>query len=276
MVKASRTWWTARHYLLRPDLPRKVRAKYRRYRRHAEREVVSDLAHLLRDLPPPTTVVDVGANVGLVTTALLRRFPGATVHAFEPTPETAAVLRTRLGGDPRVVINEVALAATAGTASFRVDQHTHGGGSNSLLAHTENFATRASTDRYRSVEVATTTLDAYVAERGIERVDLVKLDVEGAELQVLEGAAGLLARSAIDVIASEVRFVPDYEGQPLIDDLVAHLRGSGYRLFNLYAPAESEVRQALWGDALFVSDAFRARLVEAYGEAACGWASSWP
>jgi FkbM family methyltransferase len=276
MANASRTWWTARHYLLRPDLPRKVRAKVRRYRRHAERDAVGDLAHLYRSLPAPTTIVDVGANVGLVTTALLRRFPDARVHAFEPTPETAAVLRTRLGADGRVVVNEAALDATAGTAALRVDPHTHGGGSNSLLAHSDNFATRAPVDRYRPVQVATTTLDRYADEHGLERLDVVKLDVEGAEVRVLEGATGLLGRQAIDVISSEVRFVPDYEGQPLLDDLVAHLRGAGYRLFNLYAPAESELRQALWGDATFVSDAFRAQLVAAYGEAACGWSASWP
>jgi FkbM family methyltransferase len=271
MAFADNLGWNLRRYLLRRDLLRKVRGRYERYRRRAERTAFDDVAHLLRDLPAPTVVFDVGANIGLVTSTLRKRFPAATVHAFEPTDDTMAVLRRRLAGDPHVVPRQVAVSDTVGTASFHVDNRTHAGGSNSLLEHSANFATRASTTGYVEVEVPTTTLDRYCADEGISHVDIVKLDIEGAELLALEGARSLLADQAIDVIVTEVRYVGDYVGQPLFWDVVAHLSGFGYTPFNTYAPAESEVRQALWADAVFVSEALRRRLQAAYGEHACGW-----
>lgn len=70
---------------------------------------------------------------------------------------------------------------------------------------------------------------------------------------------------------TEVRFIADYIGQPLFVDLVEFLEPLGYSVFNVYAAAESEVRQALFTDALFVSNQMRDRLVAANGNRACGW-----
>ena len=271
MARPGSIQWKAQRYVLRPDVVRKVRHRYDRYRRRAEREAYGDVVHATRALDAPTVVVDVGANIGLVTSTLLRSFPEAVVHAFEPTPETFDVLRQRLEDEPRAVLNQLAVSDAVGTTTFNVDNRTHAGGSNSLLAHSASFATRARVDRYQPIEVATTTLDAYAEEHGLDHVDLVKLDIEGAELMALRGAAGLLARQAVDFVVSEVRFVADYEGQPLLAELVEHMAGVGYTLFNLYAPAESALRQALFGDATFVSEAMRRRLHETYGEQVCGW-----
>ncbi len=59
--------------------------------------------------------------------------------------------------------------------------------------------------------------------------------------------------------------------QPLFADLTAYLATRGYTIYNTYTPAESGVRQALFGDAVFVSDAMRRRLQDAVGESRCGW-----
>lgn len=72
-------------------------------------------------------------------------------------------------------------------------------------------------------------------------------------------------------IVTEVRFIADYVGQPLFCDLVEHLSARGYSVFSIYSPAESGVRQALFTDAVFVSDRMRHRLVDTYGVGACGW-----
>jgi FkbM family methyltransferase len=270
-MKLSNLGWTLRRYAFRPDVVRKVKGRYRQYRRRAERDAFDDVAFVTHRTGSPAVVIDVGANIGLLTSRLLKRFPHATVHAFEPTPATSEILRERLGGNTRVVINELALTASVGTATFHVDNRTHGGGSNSLLQHSPNFRTRARTDRYQPVTVSTTSLDAYTDARGIDHVDLLKLDIEGAELLALEGATQLLQREAVDFIVSEVRFVADYEGQPLLADLIEHLGAYGYTVFSLYTPAESGARQALWADATFVSPRMRRRMQQTFGERACGW-----
>ena len=263
--------WTLRRYLLRPDFFKKVAFRFKRYRRRAERNSFEDVAFALEGVRTPTVVFDVGANIGLVTSTLLRLFPSARVHAFEPTPQTAEVLRERLAHDARGVINELAVSDRDGSTVFRVDNKTHGGGSNSLLHHSEHFATRARVDRYREVQVVTTTLDSYAEQHSVSHIDLLKLDIEGAELLALQGAKNLLATQAVDFVSTEIRFVADYEGQPLLVDLIEHLAPLGYTLFNIYAPAESTVRQALWGDALFMSDALRRQMHAVHGPSACGW-----
>lgn len=64
--------------------------------------------------------------------------------------------------------------------------------------------------------------------------------------------------------------------QPLFVEMAEHLSTFGCTLFNIYSPAESSVRQALFGDALFVSDGMRRRLLATYGPAVCGWSDkSW-
>lgn len=269
--RAGTLQWKLKRYLFRPDVVRKVRSRYSGYRRRAERDAFNDVAEVYRMIGTPEVVLDVGANIGLVTSTLLRKFPKASVHAFEPTPETARTLRERLGAEPRLTFQEVAVSDVGGTTMFNVDNRTHAGGSNSLLTHSANFATRDRVDRYIQVEVRVTTLDSYATEHGITHVGLMKLDIEGAELRALVGAERLLNDQAIDFIVSEARFIADYEGQPLFCDLVSHMGSHGYSLFNLYTPAESGVRQALFTDVVFISDKMRKRLSATYGDRQCGW-----
>lgn len=190
--------WTSRRYVFRRDVVTKVCNRVRGYRRRAERDAFVDFAYAYRSLAGPTIVIDVGANIGLVSSKLLKLFPLAHVHAFEPTEETGGVLQERLSRERRLTFNAVAVSDQVGTTSFNVDNRTHGGGSNSLLDHSENFATRARTDRFASVEVSTTTLDSYARDHGIDHIDLLKLDIEGAELLALRGAHDLLASQSVD------------------------------------------------------------------------------
>lgn len=271
MAEPGTLRWTLNRYAFRRDVLRKVHNRYTAYRRRAERDPFSDVAQAVRSIHEPLVVLDVGANIGLTTSKLLRVFPLATVHAFEPTAETAAVLRGRLESNGRVNICESAVSDVVGYATFNVDNRTHAGGSNSLLEHSSHFATRARVDRYAPVVVPVTTIDAYAAEHSVDHIDLLKLDIEGAELLALTGAGVMLAGQAIDFIVTEVRFIADYVDQPLFPQLIHHLESLGYSLFNVYAPAESEVRQALFGDAVFVSDKMRDQMLVTYGPKGCGW-----
>ncbi len=197
MSKVTNLVWTLRRYLVRRDFFRKVHHRYSAYRRRAERDPFADVAYACGLVGEPAVVFDVGANIGLVTSRIIRLFPSARVHAFEPTPDTARVLRQRLGEQNRVVLNELAIAEVNGSLSFNVDNKTHGGGSNSLMEHSEDFATRARVDRYEPIEVPVTTLDHYSSTSGIDHIDVLKLDIEGAELRALRGS-GVAPRRAGD------------------------------------------------------------------------------
>jgi FkbM family methyltransferase len=139
-------------------------------------------------------VFDVGANLGLYT-LLFSHLAGRSgrVHAFEPAPPTFAALVRRLESEGRfhnLIVNGAAVGAAAGTVSLYLPGEDHGQAS---LAP-QTGGSWAGEPRVTEFTVPVTTLDAYAAARNVDAVHLVKCDVEGAELGVLQGGAGLLAR----------------------------------------------------------------------------------
>ena len=134
-----------------------------------------------RLLGPGATYVDVGANVGTLAAAAAARVgPGGTVHAIEANPTIAGFLREnmRLNGFDQVTVHNVAVGAGPGT--IRISQRR---------ADDMNFVS-ADGD---GVAVELTTLDTLLG--GLERIDLLKIDVEGFEKFVLDGAARVLSVS---------------------------------------------------------------------------------
>ena len=137
-------------------------------------------------LAPGDVVVDGGANIGgftLVAASIVG--PSGAVHAVEAAPATAALLRRSVALNPhvRVTVHEVALAGEPGELAFTTFEPGLG---------IASFAPVPATARASEVvTVQVTTLDALTA--ALRRVDLVKLDVEGAELRALQGATRLLA-----------------------------------------------------------------------------------
>jgi hypothetical protein len=89
----------------------------------------------------------------------------------------------------------------------------------------------ACTDMVGSQTVPVTTLDRWCADNGVDRVDALKLDVQGAERDVLLGAERCLER--VQLIEVEVAFNPIYVDQPLFADVDSLLRGHGFRLWRL-------------------------------------------
>jgi FkbM family methyltransferase len=155
-------------------------------------------AFVQRFLRPGMTVLDIGAHHGFYT-ILASKLVGSTgkVFAFEPSPRERKALRLNLKLNRRknVSIQEAALGREESQGTlYVVEQQT---GINSLRPPAISSATS-------SVRVRVTRLDDFVRENRIERVDFVKLDVEGAELSVLEGATELLRRHSRPVILAEV------------------------------------------------------------------------
>jgi len=149
-----------------------------------------ELAFVERLLRPGMTVLDIGAHQGLYTLLASRRVgPSGRVFSFEPSPRERRALRLNLtiNSCDNVVVQALALGSQETTANlYVVDKYNTG--YNSLRP--PNVPEPTST-----IAVRVRTLDNWVAEEKIDRVDFIKLDVEGAELSVLKGARELLART---------------------------------------------------------------------------------
>lgn len=178
----------------------------------------STVALLRRLLRPGMTVVDVGAHVGYYT-RLFSRLVGATgaVYAFEPHPRNFSLLEHNTKRLTNVVRISLALSDREGeTRLFESAQAT---GGHSLLASRGPYT--------REIAVRTTSLDEWVGERDI---DLIKLDVEGAELEVLRGARKMIGRARR--LALIVEFYPRAQAARGMDPrtLLDELRALGFDL----------------------------------------------
>jgi FkbM family methyltransferase len=186
----------------------------------------------LRHLPRLTYrhVIDAGANRGAFTDAFLLLHRPERVILVEAIPELAKNLRTRYSGDPRVSIVDAALSERNGEARFEINRSE---ASSSLLPIDPRNSKWFSRDLSvaRTVRVPTMTLSELMTREGLQTVDLLKLDLQGAERLVLTGSAEVLDR--IQVIYTEVFFESLYAGAWLFWDTNEFLSHRGFKLCGL-------------------------------------------
>jgi FkbM family methyltransferase len=205
-----------------------------------------ELLELLR-ANPPATIYDIGANVGTWTCLAKSLYPAAQVEAFEPLAQHFPKFKEWTAAWPADVrLHACALGAEERSATMHVMDFSD---ASSLLALSAQGADEFKIKPAAEQSVSVVPLDVLVARERLRPPDLIKLDVQGYELAVLQGAAGCL-RSA-RVVLCEVSFREFYSGQPLFHDVLAFLRERG---FALHALGESTALGAplVQADALFV------------------------
>jgi FkbM family methyltransferase len=151
-------------------------------------------------LRPGMTVVDAGANVGFYTALAAERCgESGRVIAYEPSPYANARLRTVVERNRlrQVTVVEAALGAAAGRGTLYIERDANH--SPSLIP---------SSDLADTIAVEVRSLDAEAKRLGLERIDLLKLDVEGFEAQVLEGAGELMRAGRIGAVLVELHGAP--------------------------------------------------------------------
>ncbi len=200
------------------------------------------------------TIFDIGANTGTSAIAYRELFPEAKIHSFEPTPKTFETLASKVDSDPLSHATKLAFSCSPGTGTFNVYPNS---ATNSLLPMRAPETwwpgiERVSSTRVETIEVLITTLDLYTEQENISRIDLLKTDTQGHDLNVLKGAAHLLANKKIGLLYVEAIFVPHYEGQDQFHDLTSYLFGHDYHLYDLFDCARREDGQLAWANALFL------------------------
>jgi FkbM family methyltransferase len=206
---------------------------------------------LLRRLVRPGDVcVDVGAAGGVHLLVMARQVgPAGTVVGFEPRPGSLRLLGRLVRGfgfADRVRLHAAALADRMGTTTLRipvVPTRAHFHGSSDDADESAAFARLP----YREIDVPTVLLDDVLEAERLRRLDVLKLDVEGAELLVLSGATRVLAELRPIVVLEaddlhQARF--DASAQDVLDEV----RGFGYRVFRYRRKALEEVAGPVPGE----------------------------
>lgn len=192
------------------------------------------------------SVVDVGANRGQFTVFAAGVFPQARIFAFEPLPGPCAVLARIAAGHERIRAIRAAIGPQAAPARIYLMDPDD---CSSLLAPTgHQSALFPQTRLAGSLPVEMAPLAAFIGPGDLHAPALLKLDVQGFELAALAGCAALLDRFA--AIYVECSFLPLYAGQPLADEVLAHLRDQGFRLRGVFNLTHDRSGRAVQADFL--------------------------
>jgi FkbM family methyltransferase len=209
-----------------------------------EAAFLQSVALMASEIPGPHCVVDVGANVGNYAADARAALPHARIVCLEPHPRTVAALRTR-AAELRLDVVAKAAGREAGEMelhdwAFEPEGTEHATFYRDVIVTLDGYPST-------SVRVPVTTVDAVMTERGIDRVLLLKIDTEGHELAVLQGASASLSRGAIEIVQlefNEMNVISRTFFRDLLDPL------AGYRIFRMlpdglvlldYSPRKSEI-----------------------------------
>jgi FkbM family methyltransferase len=215
------------------------------------KDVFADQVELLRG-EPVTTIFDLGANTGQTTDVYRRLFPEATIHAFEPSAEAFAALSLNHHGCRQIVAHRLAVADRCGRLDFHRNQCDL---TNSLLApdpRSGAYVGGGLLTAKETVQVDAVRLDEFCLAHQISAIDVLKIDVQGAEGCVLRGADSLLEAGRVRLVFTEVQFAPLYRDQTSFEQVHELLSQSQYRLFGLYNLVYGNGTGLMWADALYL------------------------
>ena len=172
---------------------------------------------------PINTLIDVGASMGDFIGQMKTVKKDLIVYAFEPIPSVYNQLTERFRSDTNCTCYNFAVGDQDGTVQFHANDYTY---SSSVLpmtnAHLKEFPY---TRNVSMINCEMRRLDSVLHSSNLQKPIFIKIDVQGFELQVLNGARDILLNA--DYVLIEVSFVQLYEGQPLFDEINSHLNQLG-------------------------------------------------
>lgn len=195
-------------------------------------------------------IVDGGAYEGSFSREIARAFPNANIHAFEPTPASYSRLEQNTSIISAIIRHRLALGSKNDAAMLFVNASPL---TNSLRKSTPSghrYFSAFVADR-EVIEVQVVTLADFAHDNAVEAIDILKLDLQGHELEAIVGLGELI--ETVKIIYVEVQFVELYEGAPLFSEVESYLRNRGLAFFQFFDLVRSpKDGRLLYGDAMFV------------------------
>jgi FkbM family methyltransferase len=194
-------------------------------------------------------VVDVGASRGEFLSSLQRVYGLSKALLVEPQPDLCSALKNRFDSS-KVTVCECALGESERTQEMEILNWDYSSSLLNVYRDIENVSSLLDLELNKKIQCKVRTLDSIMNELGwLDSIDILKLDVQGAELLALQGAEETLERTKM--IFTEVSFCRLYEGAPVFQEVYDYLHGKGFKLLTISDGFRGADGDLLQGDALF-------------------------
>jgi len=206
---------------------------------------------------PADTIFEIGARDCAETLAFHHCFPLADIYSFECNPATLPTCRKRTKNIPNIRLIEKAVCENDGKIKFypidkerTITTHADGNqGASSMLQASGEYPIESYAQF--EIEVDSTRLDTIISHKKIAAIDILWMDIQGAELMALKSLGTQLKN--VKIIHTEVSFIHVYKGQPLFDDIKTFLNKNNFRFVNfLY-------KDKYQANAVFINNSWRSR-----------------
>jgi FkbM family methyltransferase len=195
------------------------------------------------------TFLDVGAYEGEFTDSLLAYFTPQHVWLVEADPDQAIVLKNKYGAEPRCHVIPAAVTDRSGTVEFRVNEHRPSSSLVPIAAQTEEIFNKSMSEA-RIVRVPAVSLDDLFQQHKLPVIDLMKVDIQGAERLLIAG--GQSALTQVRQLFVEVWFEECYRGSALYPELHNLLTPLGFKLRSFHEFRKGPDGNLVYTNALYV------------------------
>jgi FkbM family methyltransferase len=196
-------------------------------------------------------VFEFGSRYGEDTIEFAGNYPAASIYAFECNPKSLAILKEKIASCPNIVFNENAISDKSEVIEFyQIDEEKTkttwadgNQGASSIFKASGNY--KVEEYHQKRIQVNAITLKDFLTNNGIPSIDVMWMDIQGAELKALQGLQEKLA--CLKIVHLEVEFFEIYEGQPLFKDIDGFFKRNGFHLLGFTS------RTNYSGDAVYVN-----------------------
>ena len=199
-------------------------------------------------------IVDAGASIGDTSEKFSSYFTQATVYAFEPYPPFLSILVEKAEKNKNIIVEPFAIGKKCEKNFLNVNNCED---TNSLFEpREETFNVYGPLlSKSGKIEVEIKTIDLWSKEKNVQEIDILKLDLQGGELDALKGAKELFSSARIKIVLCEVMFNKCYKNQSNWTEVVSYIENFNLQLFNIYQPFFQHGR-LIQADLIFIAKEF--------------------
>lgn len=197
-------------------------------------------------------ILDIGANVGQSVQLFHDYFPGCTTHSFEPSPTTFAELKQRAAGIANAQVWNCGVGSAPGKLTLLENEHSD---MSSFLPPGDRGWGKIT----KETTVDVRTVDEFCQEQDIGRIDILKSDTQGFDLEVFKGAEEMIRANRIGLLYFEVTFFELYKNLPSFSELYDFLTNRGFLLVTFYRfhyRPKFKKSMVAWTDVMFVHKSY--------------------